>query len=328
MPAPTKSFTVIADAAIDPDSPLDTTLMTALRDNDLHLEEWLGMSYTAAQDHDHDGTNSKSVVLANASVAQAKLKTTTAANSTSIGAGLASSIALTGGSWSMFTFSADTASAGNIMGFGNGNTAAGTCGYKNTDSVSKSAYVDERLIQASPPYNNGPLFIYALMRSNGTIHSVSVGPDPIWAYHGPTDITPDFLARDGTQQKLLRCIDGVPLALALRNPVIRRGVMDGSLTPMWQVAEISLDYKDADKDIIPHPWALPGNDFLSEVTPIIIAPGSLLCERLHLILEEMTATEVRNLILDGHLQIDNTQLAIPNLPAALMAVDARFKLTQ
>lgn len=59
MPAPSKSFTTIANGDIDPESPITTGLMTSLRDNDQHLEEWIGGSYTAAVDHDHDGVNSK-----------------------------------------------------------------------------------------------------------------------------------------------------------------------------------------------------------------------------------------------------------------------------
>lgn len=63
MVAPSKNFTVIPDSDIDPDSPITTGLMTELRDNDIHLEEWLGLSFTAAQDHDHDGVNSAAVAL-------------------------------------------------------------------------------------------------------------------------------------------------------------------------------------------------------------------------------------------------------------------------
>lgn len=59
MAAPSKAWSAIADSQIDADSPLDTTLVTSIRDSLIHLEEWLGMSYTAAQDHDHDGVNSK-----------------------------------------------------------------------------------------------------------------------------------------------------------------------------------------------------------------------------------------------------------------------------
>ena len=67
MTAPSKNFTVISDGDIDPDSPVTTNLMTALRDNDIHLEEWLGDGYTAAKDHNHNGTNSKKVNYADLS---------------------------------------------------------------------------------------------------------------------------------------------------------------------------------------------------------------------------------------------------------------------
>lgn len=58
MVAPSKNFTPIVDADIDPDSPLTTTLMTAYRDRDQHLKEWLGGSYTASVDHSHNGVDS------------------------------------------------------------------------------------------------------------------------------------------------------------------------------------------------------------------------------------------------------------------------------
>lgn len=63
MPAPTKAWVNIADSAVDPDSPLDTALMTALRDNHIHLRDWLGASYAAgaAQNHNHDGVNSAAI---------------------------------------------------------------------------------------------------------------------------------------------------------------------------------------------------------------------------------------------------------------------------
>ena len=76
MAAPSKAWVVIADSQIDADSPLDTTLVTALRDDVVHLEEWLGDGYTAAKDHDHDAVNSKSVVLGDGVVTTAKLAAT------------------------------------------------------------------------------------------------------------------------------------------------------------------------------------------------------------------------------------------------------------
>jgi len=58
MTAPTKNFTAIADSAIDAESPITETLMTQMRDNMEHLEEWLGKDFAAAQNHNHDGVNS------------------------------------------------------------------------------------------------------------------------------------------------------------------------------------------------------------------------------------------------------------------------------
>jgi len=62
MAVPSESWSVVTSGQVDADSPLDETLMEAMRGNLIHLEEWLGDSYTAAKDHDHDGTNSKAVV--------------------------------------------------------------------------------------------------------------------------------------------------------------------------------------------------------------------------------------------------------------------------
>lgn len=60
MTAISKAWVTIADTAVDPDSPIDAALMTGLRDDLVHLREWLGASYEAGavQDHNHDGVNS------------------------------------------------------------------------------------------------------------------------------------------------------------------------------------------------------------------------------------------------------------------------------
>ncbi|MEW6332088.1 MAG: hypothetical protein AB1560_11580 [Pseudomonadota bacterium] len=58
MPVPSKNWTNIPDSDIDPDSPITVTLMTAIRDGMVHVYEWIGYGYTAAQAHDHDGVNS------------------------------------------------------------------------------------------------------------------------------------------------------------------------------------------------------------------------------------------------------------------------------
>ena len=54
-----KTWTNILDTAVAPEKPVDTVLVTALRDNAIHNYEWLGKNYTPAEDHDHNGMNSK-----------------------------------------------------------------------------------------------------------------------------------------------------------------------------------------------------------------------------------------------------------------------------
>ncbi len=61
MAAPSEAWTVITAGQVDADSPINETLMGAIRKNLIHLEEWLGDGYTAVKDHDHDDVNSKAV---------------------------------------------------------------------------------------------------------------------------------------------------------------------------------------------------------------------------------------------------------------------------
>ena len=65
MTAPSKNWTDIADTQIDADSPLDTTLLTAIRDDLVHIREWLGKDYAAAINHCHDGLDSTQLSAAN-----------------------------------------------------------------------------------------------------------------------------------------------------------------------------------------------------------------------------------------------------------------------
>lgn len=68
MAVPSKNYTNFPDGDLDPESPITTTLMTGLRDNDVHHYEWIGYGYIPAQAHDHDGVNSKllpSVIMGN-----------------------------------------------------------------------------------------------------------------------------------------------------------------------------------------------------------------------------------------------------------------------
>lgn len=85
MAAPTYSWNAISSSQTDADSPINTTLMEGIRQNLVHLQEWMGISFTPAVDHDHDGINSKSVVLADSVVSIAKLRLASASFGASTG---------------------------------------------------------------------------------------------------------------------------------------------------------------------------------------------------------------------------------------------------
>lgn len=63
MTAISKVWVDIADSAVDPDSPVDQALVEGMRDDLVHLREWVGASYVAGavQDHNHDGVNSAQI---------------------------------------------------------------------------------------------------------------------------------------------------------------------------------------------------------------------------------------------------------------------------
>lgn len=55
----TYTWNTVNATQTDPDSPVDTTLMEALRQNAIHNFDWIGKDYTPVDNHDHDGVNSK-----------------------------------------------------------------------------------------------------------------------------------------------------------------------------------------------------------------------------------------------------------------------------
>ncbi len=82
MAPPVASFTLIPLADVDPDSPVTTDLMNALRLNDQNLfaqlvgEPVAAPPFTAAAAHDHDGVNSALVSVFDLSVKEAIDNTT------------------------------------------------------------------------------------------------------------------------------------------------------------------------------------------------------------------------------------------------------------
>lgn len=87
------TWSTITSAQTDADSPLDVTLLEGIRQNLIHLYDWIGQGYTPAINHNHDGVNSVSVVLADLIVNTSKLAASAVTNA-KIAAGAVGSSAI------------------------------------------------------------------------------------------------------------------------------------------------------------------------------------------------------------------------------------------
>jgi hypothetical protein len=360
MPAPTKNFTTFADSAVDPDSPIDTALMTGLRDNDIHVREWIGVGYTAAQNHDHDNVNSKPVVgvadgtittlkIADANVTQAKigsgavgqaqLKTTTG-DMTITGVNPAeSSFTGPGGEYGFWPSVYDDSNSSIehmvtavSLEDGLGALLAETLPTTFTNRFHlarritgvNNMVVRQRYIQASPPYDMGdgevPLFIFAVVSSLGEIEACWSAPDPVWANNGPTDIRPDFTDRSGTQFQMVRDISPALMARLANRATRVTALIELSELPLVP-REVTQAVKQADMPLIPHPFL--GNN-LTGKTIVLLDPVAVLMVKLR----ELHATgESINLLLhEDYLRIGNTPLVRAG-PPGVIVVAVSWKLT-
>lgn len=320
----TYSWNTINASQCDADSPLDEVLMEAIRQNQIHLEEWLGQNYTAASDHDHSGVNSALVAnlsiaegkLATSAVAQAKIKTTTGEVS-----GIGNKV-LPGGQYGFYP----QVKYGGTVYVVNATIVSGYLGQTYITYINLSSdyglypYALQRYIQASPPYNLGngdiPLFVFAVIDSLGKIESVYCAEDPPWANNGQTDIRPDF-HRDGKAYQLKKQIP--KLETVIDNPAALTGYL-ASLDKMPLIeTEITHDIKNADMPLIPHPFT--GND-LAGKTVVMLDPVGSFCEKLHQM--ALAGESINEILHKGYLKLDNIPLAV-NAPLGVMAVKANWK---
>ena len=265
-------------------------------------------------------------------VGQGELKTTTAAGSTSLGTQAGGAVALTGGTYSWWTASADTvgsASSGFSFGGSAGvgyDLAAGTIGLFNLYTDTKNFYRDERYVQASPPYTHGPLFVFLMLDALGNIVNIEVAPDPTWAYHGPTDIRPQQRI-GGKPYRKVPLYDGKTWNAVLQDPALLRAVMASQVLPVLESREITLAYKDSDMSVVPHPWCYNKPEYFTGRTVVLLEPGTNLMLKLFELLDAGHAHDVRKLIADGYLVVNNLPITLPTQPPGVQVVRAAWKQT-
>lgn len=252
---------------------------------------------------------------------RADLDTTTASWTESIISGGTATRALTGGTYSWWTMSGDNVSP-LAIGWGTGNAAAGTLAFFNAGGSTHAVYGDERYIVASPPYTHGPCFVFLGIKPDNSIPLLSVAIDPPWAYHGPTDITPQYV-RGGKKYRKQKTIGGINSRIARKDKNILRQLMTGKINEEETEVEVTLEFKDSDMSLIPHPFM---GSTLDGATVVMLEPGSKMMERFEQLCLEGDASEVRSLISDGYLILDNTGIQMPG-PPGVSIIRPRWKLT-
>ena len=179
--------------------------------------------------------------------------------------------------------------------------------------VSTTAYMMQRYIQASPPYDLGDgevqLFVFIVVDKSGNIEAVSVTPDPPWANNGPTNIRPDYLKNKKPFKKIYRQKKD-------------KGKLILPIELEEQEIEVTSEYKNTDMPLIPHPFQ--GND-LTDKTIVLIDPVSDLC--CHFGELHNKGQSINELLHEGHIKIDNTSLP-RKTPPGVIAVAPRWKLTR
>lgn len=333
------TWTTVSSTVLEVGKPIRSIDITAIKENITAVMEKAAGAPVLANDYivaaminglavttgKLDNTAVTQGKIASAAVGQAQLKTTTASASNGVGTGDAATLALTGGTYAMYTVSADH-NTGVGLYWGAGNQAPGTLGFSNASGGTLSYYVDERYFQASPPYNLGngdiPLFVFAMVNSNGSLRGVSVAPDPTWAYHGPTDIRAERFDKGKAYQRFVE-VEGLELAEAMKRPGIRQRFMAGEVEGMRIVErEITQELKNRDMPLFPHPWCRGNN--LTGVTVVMLDPFSDLTFRLALVLDQEGARAARELINSGEVVISNEPLTF-TAPSGVMPVAARLK---
>ena len=266
-------------------------------------------------------------LLGSASVGQAELKSATTNGSVSQSTGGTMWYTLTGGTHSWWT----GGGSGDISWKG-GNSPAGTIGINVESDVLSYFYVDERYVTATQPYNTGDgdygLVMYVLLDRNANILGTRIGPDPMWAYNGPTNIAAEW-TQNGVGYRLeKRCIveeyqGKINIATALRDPARRQQMLDYISGAGCERVPLAITHaiKNRDMNRFPHPFV--GQD-LTGKTVVMLDPVSNLAHQL-LEVHEQGEVNIRDeFLLAGALKIDNTPLSRSG-PNGVMQVAVSWK---
>ena len=243
--------------------------------------------------------------MASGSIHRAQLSTATASGNIGAGGGTGwnGTYSLAGGNYSWPTASASNYANSNsaldaFFVFGSGGQGQGVLGIAvyGGGSASINFYIQENYINSSPPYNFGEAFVYVAFDKQGKIVGISAALDPTWAHHGPHSIVPTHWSKAGKPFIYQDMLDGVIFSEAMKDKARRLAYLKGELTKERGEVEITVDYKDTDMHLHPHPF---GSDSIARV--VLMHPDSACNNGLVDMLKAGHAAEIVKMIEDGDL---------------------------
>ena len=188
----------------------------------------------------------------------------------------------------------------------------------NDPGESTTVTIYQRYIEASPPYDLGdgdvPCFTFVKMNTQNEILSVYSASVPPWAYNGPTSVTPDRVDID--ENGILRKYKNVMISKP--TPPWEGGdVAIWEAGPIYQEREIDNSIKNADMDLIPHPFGQ-----LAEGERVVILDPC--CDMgVHLSALNNSGDSVAEMVTKGYIELGDTINCC--VPREVTAVRASWK---
>lgn len=233
----------------------------------------------------YDGTQFQLLTLQNSgltSVSQGNLNTSTQAFSLTPNVLLSgviyyanSAVVLSGGAYG-FRLASGNPSA-TLSGWWEGDALGGS--YSAVAWANSNTYAingNQRYVTSSPPFDLGDGeaagFVFALLDDKGNIVGHSASDVPPWAYNGPTNIKAERICPKTGKKYLMQ-----------KKKRSLEEYMDGEKVS-YEEKEITMAMKNADMNLIPHPFLGHGKGF----TPIMLDPTD---ERIRTLIDLQNAGE-------------------------------------
>ena len=219
--------------------------------------------------------------IAASAVGQAELKTTTGEISTSVPTG--ADLVLPGGQygyWPQIKESGGAAAVGYDYtgGAATWSMRSITTSYSTNVTLSSGSgimtgYLQQRYIQASPPYDLGdgeiPRFIFVeINKSTGKIMNVYSAPEAPWHYNGPTDIRGTLI--NGKKYRKRKDMKNMPFTLAeAKTDIIKLQEYNAAFNSASIIyEEITQQIKNADMHLIPRPMTASKGSVVVMLDPV------------------------------------------------------------